>query len=108
MLALAVYEAFTPAGKRARMGDIIRRVETRRVGRATGEEKDPLGNVMVESIQQLSGLNKSKKKVKPKKPTSLRGLCALPVLPLSSVPLVYGPLVISKCRHHLRSLTVLF
>ena len=53
------------------MGEVIRRVETRRAGRATGEEKDPLGNVMVESIQQLSGLNKSKKKVKPKKPTSL-------------------------------------
>ena len=59
-----------PAGKRSQMGKIMRRVETRRFGSAIVEEKDPLGNIL-ESRQQMSGLNKNKKKVKPKKPTSL-------------------------------------
>ena len=49
----------------------MRRVETRRLGSATVEEKDPLGNIIVESTQQLNGINKGNKKVTPKKPTSL-------------------------------------
>ena len=45
LLALAVYKAFMPAGKRAQMGEIIRRVESRRLRRSTLEEKDPLGKL---------------------------------------------------------------
>ena len=51
------YEAFKPACKRAQMGEIVRGVETRRFGRASVEEKDTLGNIMVASTQELSGLN---------------------------------------------------
>ena len=66
MMTLAMYEAFTPGDKRANLGDTIRRIEIE--GKTM---EDPLGNAMVDSTQQLSGLKKSKKKLKPKMPQSL-------------------------------------
>ena len=66
MMTLAAYEAFIPAEKRANIGGTIRRIEIE--GKTM---EDPLGNAMVDSTQQLSGLKKSKKKLKPKMPQSL-------------------------------------
>ena len=71
MITLAVYETFTAAEKRAKMGDVIRRRERKELGGSTLQETDPLGNVMVDSTQQLSGKKRVKKKRKPKKPQSL-------------------------------------
>ena len=71
MITLAVYETFTTAEKRAKMGEVIRRRERKELGGSTMKEIDPLGNVMVESTQQLSGKKKVKRKRKPKKPQSL-------------------------------------
>ena len=70
MRALAVYEVFTPASERADLANILRRFHARKLegGR---EEKDPLGNIMVESTQQLSGAKKTRKNPKARKPPSL-------------------------------------
>ena len=63
MLALAVYEAFTPDNKRGAISEFIPELAE--------NKNDPLGNDLVESTRLLSGLKKTKKKVKPKKPPSL-------------------------------------
>ena len=71
MITLAEYEPFTAVEKRAKMGDVIRRRDMKELRGSTIKETETLGNVMVESTQQLSGKKKVKRKRKPKKPQSL-------------------------------------
>ena len=55
------------------MGEVIRRRERKELGGSTMKEIDPLGNVMVESTQQLRGKKKVKRKRKPKAPITEPG-----------------------------------
>ena len=69
MLSLAFYEACTPAEDRALVGKFIEEYKKKDSALSHGSVADPLGNLMVESARQLSGVKqKTKKKLnKPKK-----------------------------------------
>ena len=70
MISLAVYEAFTPAGKLAHIDDIVWRVATRILGRLTVKEKYSLGNSR--GIDTKSErIERKQVKLKPKNPTTL-------------------------------------
>ena len=73
MCALAVYETFTPAEKRAIMGETIRRREMKDLGGSTLQEAGPSGNVMVHSTQKLSGQKKSQETQIQKAPIAVAG-----------------------------------
>ena len=70
MLSLAIYETYTPVKERVQMRQFIQQKEES-VGGRRKKEKDVLGNSMVESARQLSGLGKSRKRTQPKKPPTL-------------------------------------
>ena len=70
MLSLAVYETYTPVKERVQMRGFIKQKEESGGGRRK-KGKDELGNSMIESARQLSGLGKSMKRTQPKKPPTL-------------------------------------
>ena len=70
MISLAVYEAFTPAGKLAHIDDIVWQVATRRLARSTVEEKYSLGNSRgIDTTAER--IERKQVKLKPKNPTTL-------------------------------------
>ena len=72
MLSLAVYEALTPAEVRGQMEKFIEEWNGKAVGSLRHSEGDPLGNAMVDSARQLSGVQQETKKLKkPRKPKNL-------------------------------------
>ena len=72
MLSLALYEACTPAEDRALVGKFIEEYKRKDSALSLGSVADPLGNLMVESARQLSGVKQKTKKLnKPKKPRKL-------------------------------------
>ena len=69
MLSLAVYESYTPAEDRPRIDAFMERWAKRGSGEERDTNLDPLGNIMMESARNLSGVKyKTKKQSKPKKP----------------------------------------
>ena len=62
MLSLAVYEAYTPAKGRGRIGELMGKDEAEGKNAEEASKRDVLGNLMVESARQLSGVEKKRKK----------------------------------------------
>ena len=69
MLSLSVYKSYTPAESRGEMVEFIEGWMDKGLGPSKSTKLDPLGNSMVESSRQLSGLKlKTKPPKKTKKP----------------------------------------
>ena len=73
MLSLAVYESYTPSEDRPNIDEFLEGWAEKGSGEERFTKQDPLGNIMVESARQLSGVEqKMKPPNKPKKPKALK------------------------------------
>ena len=57
MLSLAVYESYTPSEDRPRIDEFLEGWKDKGLEEESGTKQDPLGNIMVKSARQLSGVN---------------------------------------------------
>ena len=78
-MSLTVYESYTPAEDRPRIDAFMERWAKRGSGEERDTNLDPLGNIMMESARNLSGVKyKTKKQSKPKKPKALKKMRGKP------------------------------